>query len=73
MHTIAHVIVILGSCVNVRRKTTLGSSFSPFILLFPEIYLFIICKYTVAVFRHIRRGHRVPLQMVVSHHVFGGI
>jgi hypothetical protein len=34
---------------------------------------FIICKYTVAVFRHTRRGHEISLQMVVSHHVVAGI
>jgi len=39
---------------------------------FLKIYLF-ICKYTVAVFRHTRRGHQIPLQMVVSHHVVAGI
>jgi hypothetical protein len=38
-----------------------------------KIYLFIICKYTVAVFRHPRRGHQISLQMVVSHHVVAGI
>jgi hypothetical protein len=37
------------------------------------IYLFIICKYTVAVFRHSRRGNQISLQMVVSHHVVAGI
>ena len=31
------------------------------------------CEYTVAVFRHTRRGHRIPLQMVVSHNVVAGI
>jgi hypothetical protein len=40
---------------------------------FFNIYLLIICKYTVAVFRHTRRGHWTPLQMVVSHHVVAGI
>jgi len=35
--------------------------------------LFIIYEYTVAVFRHIRRGHQISLQMVVSHHVVAGI
>jgi len=25
---------------------------------------------TVAIFRHTRRGHQTPLQMVVSHHLF---
>jgi hypothetical protein len=40
---------------------------------FFKIYLFIICKYTVAVFRHSRRGRQISLQMVVSHHVVAGI
>jgi hypothetical protein len=35
--------------------------------------LFIICKYTVAAFRHTRRGRQISLQMVVSHHVVAGI
>jgi hypothetical protein len=35
--------------------------------------LFVICKYTVAVFRHSRRGHQISLRMVVSHHVVAGI
>jgi hypothetical protein len=33
----------------------------------------IIHKYTVAVFRHTRRGRQISLQMVVSHHVVAGI
>jgi hypothetical protein len=28
---------------------------------FLKIYLFIICKYTVAVFRHTRRGHQISV------------
>jgi hypothetical protein len=36
------------------------------------IYLFYVCEYTVAVFRHTRRGHQIQLQMVVSHHVVAG-
>jgi hypothetical protein len=36
------------------------------------IYLFYVSEYTVAVFRHIRRGRQIPLQMVVSHHVVAG-
>jgi len=31
-----------------------------------------IYEYTVAVFRHTRRGHQIPLQMVVNHHVVAG-
>ena len=44
-----------------------------FFLFFFKIYLFITCKYTVAVFRHTRRGRQISLQMVVSHHVVAGI
>jgi uncharacterized membrane protein YqaE (UPF0057 family) len=36
------------------------------------IYLFYVYKYTGAVFRHTRRGHQIPLQMVVSHRVVAG-
>jgi len=40
---------------------------------FIKIYSFIIIyKYTVAVFTHTRSGHRISLQMVVSHHVVAG-
>ena len=42
-------------------------------ILFFKIYLFIICKYTVAVLRYSRRGHQISLRMVVSHHVVAGI
>ena len=37
--------------------------------LFLKFYLFIIYVYTFDVFRHTRRVHQIPLQMVVSHHV----
>ena len=40
------------------------------ISLEPKDLFIIICKYTVAVFRHTRRRHQIPLQMVVSHHVW---
>jgi hypothetical protein len=43
------------------------------LFVFLKIYLFIICKFTAAVFRHSRRGHQILLQMVVSHHVIAGI
>jgi hypothetical protein len=46
------------------------------ILVFLNIYLFIhsfnVYEYTVAVFRHGRRGHQIPLQMAVNHHVVAG-
>jgi len=37
------------------------------------IYLFIIYEYSVAIFRHTRRGHQISLQLAVSHHVVGGL
>ena len=40
---------------------------------FLKIYLFIIHKYTVTVFRHPRRGHQISLQVVVTYHVVAGI
>jgi hypothetical protein len=46
---------------------------SAFFFFFFKIYLFIICKYTVAVLRHSRRGSQISLRMVVSHHVVAGI
>jgi hypothetical protein len=36
------------------------------------IFLVYVYEYTVALFRHTKRGHRIPLQMVVSHHVVAG-
>jgi hypothetical protein len=43
------------------------------LFFFFKIYLFITCKYTVAVFRHSRRGSQISLRVVVSHHVVAGI
>jgi hypothetical protein len=39
---------------------------------FKDLFI-IICKYTVAVLRHSRRGSQISLRMVVSHHVVAGI
>jgi hypothetical protein len=41
-----------------------------FCIVFQNLLYFY--EYTVAVFRHTRRGHWIPLQMVVSHHVLVG-
>jgi hypothetical protein len=43
------------------------------LFLFLRFYLFYAYEYPAAVFRHTRRGHQIPLQMVVSHHVVAGI
>ena len=57
-----------------RKGKHLSSDFLFFFSFnfFFKIYLFYAYEYTVAVFRHTRRGHLTPLQMVVSHHVFAG-
>jgi hypothetical protein len=39
---------------------------------FKDLFI-ILCKYTVAVFTHSRRGSQISLRMVVSHHVVAGI
>jgi hypothetical protein len=64
-------------CVQARARTEWGWVDIRTLLLksffFLKIYLFIICKYTVAVFRYTRRGSQISLRMVVSHHVVAGI
>jgi hypothetical protein len=37
--------------------------------LFFKIYLFHVCEYIATLFK---RGHQIPLQMAVSHHVVAG-
>jgi hypothetical protein len=46
---------------------TSARSLSPCLLSSKDLFI-IIRKYTVAVFRHTRRGRQVSLQVVVSHH-----
>jgi hypothetical protein len=65
-----HVLVLWTTKLSLKpwRKRVLF-----FFFFFLKIYLFIICKYTVAVFRHSRWGRQILLQMVVNHHVVAGI
>jgi hypothetical protein len=42
-------------------------------LFLKKVYLFYVYEYIIALFRHTRKGHKIPLQMVVSHHVVAGI
>jgi hypothetical protein len=60
--------------VQLSITSVLGNSLSLFLsfFLFLKIYLFILYEYIIAVFRHIRRGHWITIQMVVSHHVGAG-
>jgi hypothetical protein len=59
-----------GTCAPVILE---GPGLISVCFFFLKIYLFIIWKYIVAVFRHSRRGSQISLQMVVSHHVVAGI
>jgi hypothetical protein len=52
-----------------KKKKKVGKPRSFFFL---KIHLFYLYEYTVAFFRHTRRRHQIPLQMVVSHHVVAG-
>jgi hypothetical protein len=60
--------------LSLLSSSLCGVNFNFFKPFFPPKILFItICKYTVAVFRHTRRGCHISLRMVVSHHVVAGI
>jgi hypothetical protein len=64
-----------GPCLQPLGLVSSPFFFFFFFFFFKDlfIYLFIICKYTVAVFRRTRRGHQISLRVVVSHHVVAGI
>jgi hypothetical protein len=57
----------LGPRIHIFKKIM-------YVCMYVCIYLFIyfMYEYSVAVFRHPRRGHLIPLQMAVSHHVVSG-
>jgi hypothetical protein len=57
----------------VSHHVVAGNWTQNFSWLRPQDSFIIICKYTVAVFRHTRRGSQISLGMVVSHHVVAGI
>jgi hypothetical protein len=64
--------IVLGLALRFQKLTP-GLSLISF--FFFKIYLFTLCilyEYIVTVFRDTRRGHRIPLQMVVSHHMVAG-
>jgi hypothetical protein len=68
-----HILLPVYSQFCACRPKYFPSSLSFFLFFYFFFILFIICKYTVAVFRHSRRGSQILLQMVVSHHVVAGI
>jgi hypothetical protein len=47
--------------------------FKTLIGFFKKDLFIIVHKFTVADFRHTRRGHQISLWVVVSHHVVAGI
>ena len=56
---------VTGTFVSLYNKhTTLKKVFT---------YLLYVCEHTVAVFRHTRTGHPIPLQMVVPDDAFGSL
>ena len=67
----AYLGVPVCTCVSQRRILYSWFSSSTFKKK-RFLYLFYVYEYTVAVFRHTRRRHQIPLQMVVSHHVVAG-
>jgi hypothetical protein len=76
VYTFAKLLKLYLSNPHIVHKPQIGKVelfFFFFFFFFLKIYLFIICKYTVAVFRHSRRGSQILIKMVVSHHVVAGI
>jgi hypothetical protein len=66
-------IQLLGLVCMARMLHTESSPWLRYISLrIYLIYLFIVYEYTVSLFRHTRRGHQIPLQMVVSPCVVAG-
>jgi len=63
---------LLSKCWDLNCVLPSSSSSSSSFFFFLQD-LFIICKYTIAVFRHSRRGSQILLWMVVNHHVVAGI
>jgi hypothetical protein len=60
------VTTVIMIIIERRYRYLLNTERNSFFL---KIYLFYVCEYTVTLFRHTRRGHRIPLLMVVSYHV----
>jgi hypothetical protein len=68
---IALGLVNSGWCVMVFINNVFGF-FVLFCFVFKDLFI-IIHKYTVADFRHTRRGRQFSFRMVVNHHAVAGI
>ena len=74
IHGLRSVFPSLSSFENgLYSLTMLALLLLLLLLFFIKIYLSHVYEYTVAVFRHTRRGHQISLRMVVSHHMIAGI
>jgi len=67
------VLFLLKALVVLFVSFVVAGVFVFFFNLSSYIYLFYVCEYTVHLFKHTRRRHRILLQMVVIHHVLLGI
>jgi hypothetical protein len=65
-HQMAHLAWPVDLCKQ-------GAELSKTVFFLKKDLFIIIHKYTVAVFRHTRRGHQISLWVVVRHHVVAGI
>jgi hypothetical protein len=65
------VVSLLCGCWELNFRTSAHTG-QP-CLLRPRDLFIILHKYTVADFKHTRRGHQISLRVVVSHHVVTGI
>jgi hypothetical protein len=65
------MVVSLHELLGIEFRTSARSR-QPRSLRPPNLFI-IINKYTVAVFRHTRRGRQISLLVVVSHHVVARI
>ena len=63
---------VSGTETRVHCKSSRQLILSLFLLKDLFIYLFYVCEYTIALFRHTIRGHQILLQTVVSHQVVPG-
>jgi hypothetical protein len=57
---------------SLNKKMSYRFAYNPFFLKKKKELFVYVYEYIVAVFRHTRRGHQIPLQMVVNHHVVAG-
>jgi hypothetical protein len=62
-------VFLVNGCLERAKVERCSSLIFYLFYFFRIIYLFYVYEYTVTVFRHTRRGHQIPLEMVVSHHV----